>query len=272
MCVCWTVDALSNKWCSLWVYLCLNFPTPALFPGFMLLISLALWQDTTDGGKQAKLPHSRIDFPSAEASGCAVIALCQYLFRQEVWKEKADSVIRVWWCRIDVHLHQPAAERASTGSAAVNINILHEQLSKSLEVVSFLHEKKGGQAEWPGNHLKHSLNSLWDGHEIRMSGCWRKVSVKWSREALEEKDGGSLPRRLLSVSSVSCDFHINIWVTLNNLEACGDTTGCEAERRPATAPIVCVDLGVFQVESRIFICKWVDGSWKCNHPCEVQSW
>lgn len=160
-----------------------------------------------------------------------------------------------------------AAERASTGSAAVNINILDEQLTKSLEVVSFLHKKEGG-AEWPGNHL----NSVWDGHEIRMSGCWRKVSVKWSREALEEKDRGSLPRRLLSVSSVSCDFHINIWVTLNNLEACGDTTGCEAERRPASAPIVCVDPGVFQVQSRIFMWKRVDRSWKCNHLCEVQSW
>lgn len=110
------------------------------------------------------------------------------------------------------------------------------------------------RASIPSNHsLVFGISCVkwtWNKDEqLLASKAFSQMERRLKEKDSRRRDSGSLlPFSLVSVSSVSCDFHINIWVTLNNLEACSDTTGCEAEWRPATAShclCVRVDLCIF---------------------------
>ena len=80
------------------------------------------------------------------------------------------------------------------------------------------------------------------------------------------------PKCMSSVSWQDGDFHINIWVTLNNLEACSDTTGHRPEWRQVfgcvcacACVLVCVSACVTQIvlvaTSKIyFAVNWLESS------------
>lgn len=122
-----------------------------------------------------------------------------------------------------------------------------------------------GKRAWMTRHsfkafTKFCMRWTWNKDEKPLAKGISQIELRgFKRKGQWDKDSGSLPFSLLSVSSVICDFHINIWVTLNNLEACSDTTGCEAEWRSATDLIVCLDMCVFQVALRISIRRALKG-------------